>query len=302
MKLLTAILVIGLSVNAKAFDFDNPNTNIKNEIKDIEVSVKNIFPKTTPAMPQYTIKEGLDKIVGGVIANQGEFPFIVSLQAKSWYSSNFSHFCGGSLIKEDWVLTAAHCVDGGYLNGGRIVAGLYQLKNDANAEKFTPVKIIKHPNWNSSTMDYDYALVKLDKKSSYTPIKLNTIAYATEKEGVTYTVAGWGTTSEGGSISNTLMKVDVPFVNKETCKAAYTEDKIDITDRMLCAGFEQGGKDSCQGDSGGPLVYKTKSSGNYYLVGVVSWGIGCARPHKYGVYSKVSEMLKWIDDTIKANQ
>jgi len=150
-------------------------------------------------------------------------------------------------------------------------------------------------------MDYDYALVKLDKKSSYPPIKLNNISYITEKEGVVYTVAGWGTTSENGSISNTLMKVDVPFVTKDACQKAYSEDNIEITDRMLCAGFEEGGKDSCQGDSGGPLVYKTKSSGNYYLVGVVSWGIGCARPHKYGVYSKVSEVLDWINTTIQQN-
>ncbi len=285
--------------NVFAFDFENPQANIKNEIKELELNVKKVFPKT---FKNFEIKEDWNKIVGGEEANPGEFPFIVSLQAKSWWSSNFSHFCGGSLIKEDWVLTAAHCVDGGYLNGGRIVAGLHNLKDTSTAEIFTPVKIIKHPNWNSQIMDYDFALVKLDKKSTYSPVKLNNIPHITEKEGVVYTVAGWGTTSESGYISNVLMKVDVPYVTQEVCQKAYEENKYEITESMLCAGYPEGGKDSCQGDSGGPLVYKTKTTSNYYLVGVVSWGIGCARPHKYGVYGKVSEVVKWIEDTIKENQ
>jgi|YNPMSStandDraft_1061717.scaffolds.fasta_scaffold12080_3 trypsin len=300
LKLVSSlVLIIGFSINTFSFNFENPS-DINSIIKQTEIKLNNIVPSR---IPNYQIIEDYNKIIGGIPANEGEFPFIVSLQAKRWGNpQSYSHFCGGSLIKEDWVLTAAHCVDGGYLNGGRIVAGLYKLKEDGNAEKFTPVKIIKHPNWNSKTMDYDFALVKLDRKSSYSPIKLNNISYITEKDGVVYTVAGWGTTSEGGSISNTLLKVDVPFVSKDACQKAYSENKIAITDSMLCAGYPEGGKDSCQGDSGGPLIYKTKSSGNYYLVGVVSWGIGCARPYKYGVYSKVSYVLKWIEETIKENQ
>jgi len=296
-----AILILGIVLNAGAFDFDNPG-NIRDEINKMEINVDSILTTIPSSHPNYEIKEDWDKIVGGVQAIQGEFPFIVSLQTKGWYSSSYSHFCGGSLIKDNWVLTAAHCVEGGYLNNGRIVAGLYKLKDDSKAEKFTPAKIITHPNWDSNKMDYDFALVKLDKKSKYTPINLNNMPSVTEKDGVIYTVAGWGTTSENGSISNTLMKVDVPFVNKEACRSSYSQDNIEVTDRMLCAGFEEGGKDSCQGDSGGPLIYKTKDAQNYYLVGVVSWGIGCARPHKYGVYSRVSEVIEWINNTINSNQ
>lgn len=312
LKRLIAIILLPATLGA--IDFDNPKQlNLIDEIKSVELNQKLIpgikldildktpqIPRPNPySIPQYFITE--NRIVGGTQAQEGEFPFIVSLQAKSWWSNNFSHFCGGSIISDEWILTAAHCVEGGYLNNGRIVAGLYQLKNDTNAEKFTPVKVIKHPRWNSKTMDYDFALVKLDGKTSYPPIKLDNIPHITQKVGVTYTVAGWGTTSEGGSISNTLMKVDVPFVTREVCQKAYEENKYEITQSMLCAGYPEGGKDSCQGDSGGPLVYLTKTSKNYYLVGVVSWGIGCARPHKYGVYGKVSEVVNWIKETIAKN-
>ena len=223
------------------------------------------------------------KIVGGVEAQKGEFPFIVSLQASS-------HFCGGSLIKKDWVLTAAHCVEGGYLKS--ILVGLHSQRETQNAERFTPVKVVTHPNWDTNTMAYDFALIKLSGESSYAPVKLN----KNEISGsANFTTAGWGTTSEGAwSGSSVLMKVNVPFVSQDKCDSAYPGS---ITDQMICAGFEQGGKDSCQGDSGGPLVMG--SGYNRTLAGVVSWGEGCARPNKYGVYAKVNHVIDWIESNTK---
>jgi trypsin len=138
----------------------------------------------------------------------------------------------------------------------------------------------------------DYALVQLSGDSKFAPIALNTKELSGKVDFVT---TGWGTTSEGSqSISKILMKVGVPMVSQETCAAAYPDA---INGSMICAGYPNGGKDSCQGDSGGPLV--TGNGSNMTLAGVVSWGEGCARPNKYGVYSKVNAALTWINSTAK---
>lgn len=224
------------------------------------------------------------KIVGGVEASIGEFPFIVSLQ-----SGSGSHFCGGSLIKKNWVLTAAHCVRGGSV--GRIVIGLHDRTDTRNAEIMTPKRIIAHPQYSSSTLDNDFALIELSADSAYAPVRLNDAEIDLSGADVISTTAGWGTVREGSSSLPTLLqKVDVPLVNAERCGKAYPNK---ITDRMICAGYDEGKKDSCQGDSGGPLI--ANDVNGQYLVGVVSWGAGCARPNKYGVYSKVNSMIDWIN-------
>ncbi len=228
------------------------------------------------------------KIVGGVEASIGEFPYIVSLQSSS-------HFCAGSLIKKNWVLTAAHCVRGGTVK--KIVIGLHDQRNATNAEVILPKRIIAHPDYNSRTMDYDYALIELKEDSVHTPIAINAADFEipdSEADAIMSTTAGWGATKESSySLPPLLQKVDVPLVSNKECNVSY---KNEITDRMICAGYPQGGKDACQGDSGGPLVAQSES-GETYLVGVVSWGQGCARPKYYGVYSKVSAVADWINET-----
>ncbi len=184
------------------------------------------------------------------------------------------------------MLTAAHCVDG--ITPTTIVTGITYLTE--RGQRFSPVKIIKHPYWDPETMDYDYALIKLSGKSSAKTVELLSLEL---NAGTYLTVAGWGLTKEDGYISSKLQKVTLPLVSQTTCSKVYPN----LTSRMICAGYASGGKDSCQGDSGGPLVYKTSS--NSYLVGVVSWGEGCAREGKYGVYAKVSAVKNWIETTIK---
>lgn len=274
------ILAVALvPANAANISFDNTGSSLLPAITDINVARPALVPEAVNPFERFSA----EKIVGGVQAVKGEFPFIVSLK-----SSYGSHFCGGSLIKKNWVLTAAHCVEGGYLKG--VTIGLHNQADTVGVEKFTVLQIVKHPGWDTNTMDNDFALVQLSADSKFAPIALNDKEITSVVDFVT---AGWGTTSEGGGVSKILMKVTVPFVNKETCSAAYDG----ITDSMLCAGYKEGGKDSCQGDSGGPLI--VGSGASMKLAGVVSWGEGCARPNKYGVYSKVNGALEWINKTAK---
>jgi trypsin len=235
------------------------------------------------------------KIVGGQNAIQSEFPYIVSLR-----SGSFGHFCGGSLIAANWVLTAAHCVEGGSVD--EVWIGMLDQKNTDGVEKIKPTKIIAHEKYNSSTMDSDFALIQLSQNSSYKPVALNEVEITVSEDAAAAQImaitAGWGTLNEGSqTLPDVLQKVTVPLVSQTACndKSAYGGD---ITDTMLCAGFKSGGKDSCQGDSGGPLVV-TNATGETVLAGVVSWGQGCARANKYGIYSKVSAGLSWIKENMK---
>lgn len=250
-----------------------------------------ILINVTPAKAKPSIN-----IVGGVEAVQNDFPFIASL-----HSSSGRHFCGGTLIRSNWIMTAGHCVDG--IRVAKIYVGAYDQKNLSTAESFTPLLVIKHEKYDDNTTDYDFALIKLSGHSKATPVALNMSEIFSSEDVAQTTMAisaGWGTTSEGGfSLPNILRKVSLPMVPDATCKDSYGADSI--TAQMICAGVKEGGIDTCQGDSGGPLLI-TQADGSYALAGVVSWGQGCARPEYYGVYSKVSSQLLWAETHITTNQ
>ena len=152
-----------------------------------------------------------------------------------------------------------------------------------------------HEKWVPASFDFDVALLRTSQSVKTTPIKLvNRIESSIlVSPGVLGTISGWGLTREGGTISDVLQHVGVQVTSNEICNnpTAYGGQ---ITDRMLCAGFATGGKDSCQGDSGGPFVV-FDGMGGYALAGIVSWGEGCARPNKFGVYTRVSSVADWIN-------
>ena len=231
-----------------------------------------------------------NKIVGGVQLPAGERPWMVSLQSNSG-----DHYCGGSLIAPDWVLTAAHCVEGENASDIRVAADFISLRRPNEDATASVSEIIIHPDYNSET-PADIALLRLDSRIEY--VDLLSIAdedvmnnYA--PGGTLMSVSGWGVTREDGEIPNRLRTVDLPLVTNEQCNSpnAYNGD---ISHTEICAGYQRGGKDSCQGDSGGPLVMRLQ--GNYVQTGIVSWGDGCARPDKYGVYARVASFNNWIAD------
>ncbi|KHN98356.1 trypsin-related protease [Metarhizium album ARSEF 1941] len=225
-------------------------------------------------------------IVGGAPASEGEFPYIVAILL------NGREYCGGSLVNGNTVITAAHCTRA-TVAGYQIRAGSLAWASGGKVSNVSSAQV--HPAWSSRTANNDIAVWKLSSSLAESP----TIRYAKLPEqgldpvaGSNATVAGWGSLQEAQASSALLQKVTVPIVARTTCQSAYANSTVpaNVTDNMFCAGLKQGGKDSCQGDSGGPIV--DAASGT--LIGLVSWGQGCAEPDKYGVYTRLGNFVDFV--------
>jgi len=224
------------------------------------------------------------RIVGGVDAPIDVYPWMVSIQDIN------GHFCGGSLIGAQWILTAAHCVDGITANQLSVAIGVHTLSSVLPAQLKTIQSIHPHPSYDAFTQDNDIALLKLSQSVVDTPLTLpDATVMGQLLVGDLMRVMGWGTLTEGGILSNILQQVDVPLVDFSVCNGVYGNA---LTANMLCAGQPQGGIDSCQGDSGGPLAVQVNNI--WYQTGVVSFGNGCAQPNAYGIYSRVVNYLGWV--------
>jgi len=239
------------------------------------------------------------RIVGGAPANKGDYKFMVDVRRGG-------HYCGGAIVNQDWVLTAAHC-SGGAPSAYTLVAGDHNIQNEDGDEQSRSVsQVVIHPNYNSGTIDNDAALMRVsapfDLNSPW--VEATVLAMGTE---ATFDgdadVIGWGSLSEGGGSPTILQQVKVPIVQNPACNAAYNQAGYEITPSMICAGvMGEGGKDACQGDSGGPMMCERggHGSGVWVHCGIVSWGIGCARPNYPGVYGRTSYFEDFIAATIGA--
>jgi len=240
------------------------------------------------------------QIVNGYEAELGEFPWQVGILSRNREGS--MPWCGGMLISDQWVLSAAHCFQ--RTRGVTVLVGGHEpTKTSPNHQFINTQKIINHPEYDLDRKgSWDFSLLKLEK-----PIKRTQYASPVAlpydgdvQDGTTCDISGWGTTRSGGSQSDVLLGAEVSYITNADCVGRkYGYRSRQITPSMMCAqGRNANGDvtDGCQGDSGGPLV--CMKGGKPVLYGATSWGYGCADPYYPGVWARVYEALDWIDANV----
>ncbi|XP_054729068.1 CUB and peptidase domain-containing protein 2-like [Anastrepha obliqua] len=251
--------------------------------------------------PLENLHKNEPKIINGTEAQwEGtRYQVSVRLAASDWFFGA-GHICGGTLISSRAVLTAGHCIWSAnrFRNASDysvVLGNLNRYQRDNNSLVFGVTKISVHPNFNATTYEADVAVLHLDAAVPLNFTKAYPIPLNDERNlsaGTVCQVSGWGRTENGG-YSPELRVVDVAVVNRSQCATNYGGF---IRDVMICAGYMEGGRDACVGDSGGPLVCVGK------LVGVVSFGVGCAEPGYPGVYADVASYVKWIQNETNSFQ
>jgi len=251
-------------------------------------------------------EKGSNRIVGGEEAGENEFPWMCAIMN----SDDSFYTCGATILScnPTIIVSAAHCFEGsaGQPGGKKVSCGGHRMNAygssamDSAEQRLDITEIINHPDYsslnNGGDSSNDIAVIKVDGNFNCAAGKIWP-ACLPDKNRLTYegwaktTVTGWGTLTEGGALPDKLQKVKVAPINDLVCDAALGGGRI--KDVMICAGPKEGGRDSCQGDSGGPLVTRDDRPG-FSLIGVVSFGDGCARADSYGVYTEVSYYLDWI--------
>ncbi|XP_078660652.1 enteropeptidase-like isoform X2 [Branchiostoma floridae x Branchiostoma belcheri] len=245
--------------------------------------------------------QGRVRIINGEDAVRGSWPWIAQFVVRYFGTKPF---CGGTLIAPGWIVTAAHCFyDETDVTKYKVLLGKHRLRGypEAGSVLVYPFKIIMHEEYDHAKVDNDIALVQIpevDVDNDYINTACLEIPVVDSSQFTaesTCFTQGWGVT-ENQTQADILQEARVPLIENCAKETFYSESQI--TENMLCAGYVNGGVDSCQGDSGGPLVCQDETSGRWHLVGITSWGIGCARDGYPGVYTRVSEYIDWIIDWV----
>ncbi|XP_063734232.1 coagulation factor X isoform X2 [Eleginops maclovinus] len=286
--------LLDLSTNSKVLNQTSVMENISNN--------STFLPENRDFLPEGAVSEkrlfsqmaSMTRIVNGEDCPPGECPWQALL-----LNEDKQGFCGGTILNEYVILTAAHCMNASsyiYVRLGEFDV----LVNEGNEATHEVETIITHHRYKPDTYHNDIALMKLS-----TPIKFSQFILPAcipeqdfaervlmrQPDGM---VSGFGRLGEGRQPSTILQRLTMPYVDRQTC---FESTQLRITTRMFCAGYDTIAKDSCQGDSGGPHV--TRYGNTYFITGIVSWGEGCARKGKYGVYTQVSKYISWIHEGIK---
>ncbi|XP_075905044.1 elastase-1-like isoform X2 [Nelusetta ayraudi] len=248
-------------------------------------------PEQDPEVEPVFLKDGPEDVVGGTEAKPNSWPWQVSLQAGR------RHFCGGTLIQSNWVMTAAHCVDSP--GTFRVVAGEHDLQTQSGREQIMPVaRVYVHAQWNRKSLSsgYDIALLRLSgnvKLNRYVALgALPPSGQVLPNNNRCY-ITGWGRTATGGRLSVRLKQALLPVVDYRTCSSADWWGST-VNNNMVCAGG--GALSGCHGDSGGPL--NCKVGGKYFVHGVASFvsGRGCNIPKRPTVFTRVSAYISWMNN------
>ncbi|XP_015180998.1 PREDICTED: proclotting enzyme-like [Polistes dominula] len=237
-----------------------------------------------------------ERIIGGKDADPDEWPWIAAL-----FNAG-RQFCGGSLIDNKHILTAAHCVVN--MNSWDVARltvhlGDYNIKTNSEIRHIERrvKRVVRHRNFNSRTLYNDVAILTMSEPVEFTE-QIRPICLPSGSKlytGMTATVIGWGSLRESGPQAAILQEVSIPVWSNKECKFKYgAAAPGGIVDSFLCAG--QAAMDSCSGDSGGPLMV---NDGRWTQVGIVSWGIGCGKGQYPGVYTRVTHFLPWIYKNLK---
>merc|ERR1711971_1176940 len=247
-----------------------------------------------------------NRIVGGTESRQGDWPWAVVLGTKNTFSNRFSVQCGGTLLDQTTVLTAAHCFD---QSGGPNVVRLgdHDINTSSDGAQAVDVsirRIIQHPGWDSNSLENDIAILKLSQPIQYSrDIRRACMPTAYRGQDLPSVLArpqpivvGWGSTSTGTGPTSRLRQAPVQMVTQQQCAQAYRQvSRVTIGATKLCAG--EGTRDTCNGDSGGGL-FSRNLGGGFAVVGVTSFGVECARDDFPGVYTRVDEYLPWIQQNM----
>ncbi|CAG9822463.1 unnamed protein product [Phaedon cochleariae] len=305
-------------------NYRNVSEHIAKNIPSKADDLKRIFPKRCGI--QRTKMSG--RIIGGTEAQLGEFPWMARLEHKTRRGAK-SLGCSGFLVHAKYVLTAAHCVDEGFVRARGPLFAVILGEHDSESKIDCDVgnrscadppqisrvaKVIVHPGYDSQAVAHynDIALVHLNKGARWTEY-VQPICLLTDSSKVVpqkYFLSGWGKTSEDVPMSPVKMKIDIPAADKSSCSERYFSLLgIDLAPTQICAGGEPD-RDSCNGDSGGPLMLPVTdreagagrgSSTTWYAAGIVSFGIGCGVEGWPGVYTNVVEFVPWIEEEMAKN-